>query len=295
MKKGKRKMGWTIIEKQTKLYDLNKKNNEKYKNAVEVLQRATLNNNVSMYNYKNFGVLEEDLNKTFILAYDEPYKDKDNVEQVSKKYIFCTNYIEATKLMINTNEEGRYFYECIKPNDYCFMYFDIELENDIKKDFGYSFEEIIKNQLDLNIRLNIVYYTIKTINELYNKDIDINDINTYNNVFIYNSHNENKRSWHIVFKHFIFLSNKNECLQIANIVKEKLIKHYNCEDIKKTLSCIDLSVYKSFQQIRCVKSTKVNKNRYKTFEKDFHFLDSNNNINVFSHSNDFLNSLYKIA
>nr|QBK92944.1 MAG: DNA primase [Pithovirus LCPAC403] len=154
------------------------------------------------------------------------------------------SHIELFKYTIKFKPERRCFYEVISGNSMQKMKFDIDIKG---KDSKFS-ARILNNLLE---SVNKVYFNTFNIRLDGKKDI-----------LIYQSHGEEKFSYHVIIDNYC-LSNAKECEDIC--VK-------TCEQMESKYSkYVDLSVYKSTQQLRLLWSHKAKSNRTKFLMNTFEF------------------------
>jgi hypothetical protein len=183
--------------------------------------------------------------------------EKDNLVVCLKlKHLSFTkfnNYLDFAKYMIkNTMKENRCFYELIPGNTSQKPYFDIEFY--VSKRLKEA--QVIDNELTLPEKE--ADEAIKTLVELIQEEIPELSTNR-SHIFVFTSHKDNKRSYHIVIEGFCFSDNKSNKLFSQKIVK-KLPEQWR--------GIVDASMYKSSQQFRIVGSCKYGTERFKTLNSD---------------------------
>lgn len=186
--------------------------------------------------------------------YDNEVLEKENIVICQKlKFLYFgkfENYLQFGKFMMKeTKPEDRCYYEIIPGNKPQKIYFDIEFNVDDKLyEPSVSFEDgklvLPTIQADESIK-----YLVKTISE------ELPPLSTNkSHILVFNSHKDNKRSYHIVVEKFAFQDHKNNKLFHDKIV-EKLPEYWK--------NIIDHSMYKSSQQFRTIGSCKFGTDRYK--------------------------------
>lgn len=180
-----------------------------------------------------------------------------------KNFAVFNSLFELTKFCADTPFLKRSFYEIIRGNCSQKHYVDIDIElkddNFVEK-YHHSIEEKI------NISNVIVQEYISAIIKL-KPEISPNDI------LVFNSNSDNKRSYHIVIDRWYFPSatqNKeffNECMELIPLQHHKYF---------------DDRMYKSIQQFRLYLSTKCGKNRFKKLDSQstWKYLDEISNQNM---------------
>lgn len=172
-----------------------------------------------------------------------PYR-QNNGKQVYLYGIFKDEVI-LYDYMNNMDVENRCFYEVILGNQQQKPKFDIDIA---KGDF--TDEEHHK-----------IY--MQTLSDVFNGIEEVfDDLDTYydlNNIMLFTSHNENKKSAHIILDR-INVCNNTDAKEFYN----KVIKY--CPD---TYKYIDQAVYGITQQFRLFKSSKMGHNRIKEFIPSF--------------------------
>ena len=251
--------------------ELNKKTNKYVKNKEFKFVRWES----SIKNIKNV------MDDSIILARDNPYIEKnefcEEVKKVVKKFSLFDSFDTLFQYINNiqkTKSEFMCFYEVI-PNSFQKPHFDL----DIKKD---KYIEIFGDQIDFESDVNIfvselLYCIVKVINDNRDKiksDLELpNDlINVLHDILLYQSSDENKKSFHIVIRNFKH-SNCDEAKKFYELVLIEFISHmgYSKEIGDKiwTSNFLDSAVYKPNQQFRILNSRKFDNNRYKKVVKDF--------------------------
>lgn len=155
----------------------------------------------------------------------------------------------------------RNFYELIPGDTHQKIHFDIDIGRDLFDSFN---EENFFDEL------------LNTLQKLIKVELDLQK-----NVLIFTSHNETKKSYHIIIDNYC-LRDCNETRKLINLIFE----------ISPGLSSfIDKSIYTKNRQLRLFGSSKINSTRVKIFQPNWRF----KSIEVDYYLNDqkeiFLNSL----
>lgn len=162
--------------------------------------------------------------------------EKDNVlicqQLKSRRYTIFKNFATFSNYFDKTPEEERCFYEMIRADEARKPYFDIDIEEDFDFDIV-KMVTIIKKLLEEKIK-----------------------------ILVFTSHNEKKKSFHIVVDNVCF-KNFKELEMFYEKVTEELSE--------KEKSFVDKSVYKSVQQFRIVGSHKYGKNNTKILNEELSY------------------------
>jgi hypothetical protein len=172
-----------------------------------------------------------------------PYRQNDG-KQVYLYGIF-KDEVSLYDYMENMDVENRCFYEVILGSQQQKPKFDIDISKGTLTD-----EEHHK-------------IFMRTLSDVFNGIEEVfDDLDTYydlNNIMLFTSHNENKKSAHIVLDR-INVCNNNDAKEFY----KQVIKY--CPD---TYKYIDSAVYSQLQQFRLFKSSKMGHNRIKEFIPSF--------------------------
>jgi hypothetical protein len=194
----------------------------------------------------------DNLDNYFILATDR--KKRDIINTQTKKIVvdnktgkmFFAIHNSRTKLFKQLLSENHNMYEIIMPDDDVKLYFDLEAE--LKDDED---DEMYRN------------YFIKALSYILNNDFDINVAN--NDILILNSSRQNYFSNHLVYQSIKFNKMK-DLKKFINYVEyrfnnpntEKETKLFEKLFNEKKL-IMDSHPYGSYQNIRCINQSKLNK------------------------------------
>lgn len=162
------------------------------------------------------------------------------------------SYIEYIQYVKNIPDKFRCCFEVILGNFPQKPHFDIDVKL-----------KILPDNIDLiEYGEEIKDYLIKSIIEVletYKIKIKLEE-----DILIYSSHNEEKRSFHILVNNWCHQNNleaKNFYNEIINYMKEKYNKNYG--------TLIDPKVYSKIQQFRLIGNHKQGSNRVKIFNQNF--------------------------
>lgn len=182
--------------------------------------------------------------------------EKDNLIICQKlKYLSFgkfNNYLEFAKYMIkNTSKENRCFYELIPGSASQKPYFDIEfyVSKDISEPKIIDSELILpEHEADLAIEemLKLIQEEIPPLKD------------NRSHIFVFTSHKDTKRSYHIVIEGYCFSDNKSN-----RLFSEKIVRNLP----EKWRGIVDSSMYKSSQQFRIAGSCKFGTDRFKTLNE----------------------------
>lgn len=180
----------------------------------------------------------ENITKDMVLICNEGFEGK-------KTYTSMT-FNRAFNFNLETSDDERAFFEIILGDRCQKPYFDIDinLENDYT---SHSREQkiAISKKLPEEIKINIM----KCYPQILEEDI-----------LVFNSHSNKKRSYHIVVTNWCVSNSTNNRKFFNEVMKDIPFpwKQY-----------VDDSMYKSIQQFRMFMSSKYKANRHKTFDPDF--------------------------
>lgn len=171
------------------------------------------------------------------------YRKKDGKEVYL--YSVFKDELSLYEYMKNMNVENRCFYEVILGKAQQKIKFDIDIAKGNLTDT--EFNKIFIDVLD------------ELINGIVSTLDDLDFVYDLNNIMLFTSHNENKKSGHVILDRV----NVN-----SNIHAEKFYKDVMtfCPNYKKY---IDHKIYSSTQQFRLYLSSKIGQNRIKTFVPSF--------------------------
>jgi hypothetical protein len=164
-----------------------------------------------------------------------------------KVYLYSVfkDELSLYEYMKNMNVENRCFYEVIIGKTQQKIKFDIDIAKDNLTDteFNKIFNEVF-NELMSGI--------VSTLN-------DLDFVYDLNNIMLFTSHNENKKSGHVILDRVNVNSNKHA----EKFYKDVMIY---CPNYKQY---IDHKIYNSNQQFRLYLSSKIGQNRIKKFMPSF--------------------------
>jgi hypothetical protein len=182
--------------------------------------------------------------------------EKDNLIICQKlkflQFSLFKNYLHFVNYMIkNTVKEQRCFYELIPGSAPQKPYFDIEF---------YVSDDIEENKtIDGKLFLPSIEadQSIEELVRIVKEEIP--DLSTNkSHVFVFTSHKETKRSYHVVVEGFCFSDNKSNKIFCENVMKKLP---------EKWKGIIDTSMYKSSQQFRIAGNCKFGTDRFKTLNE----------------------------
>lgn len=205
------------------------------------------NNDEQPYSLCN--VIKDWQNK-FIVGYDYQKKDRG----IGKMYSAFDNFDDFWEYFIQFTPNERLFYEIITVHQK--MYFDIDIKLTTFKNIP---DEHIEEADDLGIDVEdfdgfgnqLVSHLMNKIVEAYQTLFDIQL--KKNDILIYSSHSDVKRSYHVVVDNYYCIDHYN-CKMIYNQVME------DCPAVFKIF--ID-DLYKSVQNFRLLYNTKFGDTRFK--------------------------------
>nr|QBK90246.1 MAG: DNA primase [Pithovirus LCPAC102] len=171
--------------------------------------------------------------------------------KTTRYFTYFDNYILLYEYINKISLNKRCFYEKIIGNFHQKPHFDIDID-------------LIEHEyIDDDVYNDIINDIIKSIDKsLMNKGIEI-DI--YNDILIFTSHGEHKKSCHIIIDHYCH-SNNIEAKAFYDDVTKRMTQDYAI--------FIDCKVYSKNQDFRMVGCTKYGKNRYKIFNKEWIFCNT---------------------
>ena len=191
---------------------------------------------------------------------DNEIIEKDNLVVCQKtKYLAFgkfNNYLDFVKFMIReTFPENRCFYEIIEGNKSQKPYFDIEFYVSEK------LEEPAMIESELVLPIADADESIRQIVKAIQEELKAitSSVNTNSHIFVFTSHKDSKRSYHIVVEGFCFSDNKSNRL-FSERIRSKIPEKWK--------NIIDASMYKSSQQFRIVGSCKFGTNRFKILNQE---------------------------
>jgi len=183
--------------------------------------------------------------------------EKDNLIVCQKcKYLQFAkfrNYLDFVKYMINNSTyENRCFYEVVPGGSPQKPYFDIEFY----VSSAIAFPEYVEGQLILPTAQ--ADEAIKEMVKLIKVELPPLSSNN-SHIFVFTSHKDTKRSYHIVVEGFCFSDNKSNRL-FSEKIRKNMPEHWK--------GIIDTSMYKSTQQFRIAGSCKFGTDRFKIINND---------------------------
>ena len=199
--------------------------------------------------------------------------EKENYTQ--RNFAYFDSYTDFYKFMLNIKQEERCYFEVIQGIYNQKPHFDVDINvKKIKEEYGYDytidtdFSERLKDCLIRNI-----------IEKLENLGINAS---VSENILLYTSHGENKKSYHIVVNGYSHSNNVQAKLfrdSIVDLVKrcmcdDKDVVFFNKNGIDILSIFIDRSVYSSRQQFRIVSCQKYGSGRIKYFNEKFNYGES---------------------
>lgn len=160
------------------------------------------------------------------------------LEQEKRTFTFFTNRYNFYDYYKILDEENKCFYEVIRGEYYQKPYFDIDISLDEDRTYRLHISETI---IPLLIDSILNHYPM-----IHEEDI-----------LIFNSHGEDKRSFHIVVDNWCVANNKQNKVFFSNVIKTISSDYHQF---------IDDKMYKSIQQFRVIGSHKWNKTRVKKID-----------------------------
>jgi hypothetical protein len=152
----------------------------------------------------------------------------------SRFYASFPNFKSLYLYQRSTIPDFRCFYEIIQGDKLQKPHFDIDVEGDLSR------ADVLRDNV------------IEAIMSI------LPDISLENDILVFSSHGETKRSYHIVVDNW-YHANNLEAKELYNRVAAKIANHEG----------LDHSVYSSVQQFRLLGSTKHDKERFKIIENVF--------------------------
>lgn len=190
--------------------------------------------------------------------------DKNKALRLYGLFLSAKHFYQYYRLL-----KPQHFYEIIQGDRAQKTHFDIDINcNDIPKNYTLeNFSKFILNNLLITIS-NILKRNNITLD--WEKDF-----------LIYQSHSEEKHSYHVILKHYCH-NNHKEALFFYNIVINEMGEFYS--------KFIDRAVYSKLQAFRLVNSSKYNTTRYKkkiesiTLDKEYIFTNCEDEMEEWCHS-----------
>lgn len=193
---------------------------------------------------------EDDTKKDKALLECETLEDFNLVVSHKLKYMTFgrfNNYLDFAKYFVTqVPNEKKCFYEIIFGNKIQKIYFDIEFYTSPNDDIYVPEDEADKS----------VSFLVECINDEISEILNVKNPLSLNDshIFVFTSHKENKKSYHVVVEGFSvtnFKENKEFHDRVIRRVPDKW------------KNIVDHGMYKSVQQFRIVGNTKFESNRYK--------------------------------
>jgi hypothetical protein len=184
-----------------------------------------------------------------------------DTESLKKMFTIFPTPLLLFEFQNSVEVSRRNFYELIPGNTHQKIHFDIDIGQNLFTSFN---EEEFINDL------------IETLQRLIKVELNLSK-----DVLIFTSHNETKKSYHIIID--------NYCLKDCNETR-KLI-HLMIDQCPSLGSFIDKSIYTKNRQLRLFGSSKINSSRVKIFKSNWRYKKNEVNYCSTDEKEIFLNSL----
>lgn len=222
---------------------------------MKCFQIVPFENKTKMKWYK-FLIKQQDSRNTGISLSENETIEKQNLVVCHKlkniQFGKFENYLHFVNFMLReTPKEKRCFYELISGSSPQKPYFDIEFY----VSESISEPSVIDHQLTLPV--NQADESIEEMLKLIQEEIPPLSTNR-SHIFVFTSHKESKRSYHIVVEGFCFSDHKSNKL-FSEKIKSKMSEKWK--------GIIDSSMYKSSQQFRIAGCCKFDSGRFKTLHE----------------------------
>jgi hypothetical protein len=255
----------------------------KYKKTKSLMDDYDLNK-ISNHLVICYNTSKSKLNKFYNNnSYNNSYNNNsyNNNDYDVRIYAFFDTYDEFLSYLHNFNDiKERNFFEVIFGEFKQKPHFDIDI--DIKNISKYNEPFDVLADKILNILINTCIEILKTVNV---------EINIEEDILIYSSHSDNKRSFHLILNNVCHDCNLEAKAFYDIVINHIKLNHNNKFNKSFLIEFIDKNVYSSKQQFRTLGSQKLNSDRPKIFHEQFTI--NNINYNHVYKNNLYLNQLNK--
>lgn len=208
-------------------------------------------------------------------------------ERKKYDYVMQMDGVGGSKLFraFETRDQFYSFLMDTKPEDRCFYetIFDHQLQKP-KFDIDIKCSRIPEGRDDFHLEiLGVILSTIQRV---------IPGLDPANDMAVYQSHGEDKYSFHIILTGYYVLNNM-QANNFANLVLKSILDDdtNDMDILEKINEFTDLSVYKSLQQFRLIYCSKLGKNRFKVPVEEFMVCGETYKLKQFTKREEFDRSL----
>lgn len=196
-------------------------------------------------------------------------------ENYTERYFaYFDSYTDFYVYMLGIKQEERCYFEVIQGKYSQKPHFDVDISfKKIKKDYGDILGDMVDISFADKIKDCLITNIIKKLETLGVK-ININE-----DILLYTSHGEDKRSFHVIVNNYCHSDNiqaryfRDEVVELVknSLFDDNVVVSFKKNSIDIVSVIIDMSVYSSLQQFRIVSCQKYGTNRIKYFNEIFNY------------------------